>query len=135
MPSEHTAEPWYVGKETAAGCVWVYAHGDPLAEPNVWWTGFRAFFFGKKDTRELTLIQKMRGESAEANAGRVVACVNACKGINPKAVPDLLETAKTFVAVLDHGGQLVGNNAVDLVEARLESPGAVVRSVRPVLSG
>jgi hypothetical protein len=26
----------------------------------------------------------------EANARRIVACVNACEGINPEAVPDLL---------------------------------------------
>ena len=25
-----------------------------------------------------------------ANADRIVACVNACEGINPKAIPDLL---------------------------------------------
>ena len=30
----------------------------------------------------------------EANATRIVACVNACKGINPEAVPDLLEACK-----------------------------------------
>lgn len=33
-----------------------------------------------------------------ANAARIVACVNACKGINPEAVPDLLAALQ---AVLD----------------------------------
>jgi len=27
---------------------------------------------------------------AQANAARIVACVNACEGINPEAVPELL---------------------------------------------
>ena len=31
------------------------------------------------------------GKEAEANAKRIAACVNACKGINPEAVPELLE--------------------------------------------
>lgn len=36
----------------------------------------------------------------EANATRIVACVNACKGINPEAVPDLLEVARFFADCL-----------------------------------
>ena len=32
----------------------------------------------------------------EANARRIVACVNGCEGINPEAVPDLLEALKTI---------------------------------------
>lgn len=30
-----------------------------------------------------------------ANAARIVACVNGCKGINPEAVGDLLEACKS----------------------------------------
>lgn len=30
-------------------------------------------------------------EQAKANAQRIVACVNACKGINPEVVPELSE--------------------------------------------
>lgn len=39
------------------------------------------------------------GEDAvtEANGERIVACVNACKGINPKAVPDLLAVVDALV--------------------------------------
>ncbi len=35
-------------------------------------------------------------EKDRANAARIVACVNACAGINPEAVPDL-------IAALQHG--------------------------------
>jgi len=31
------------------------------------------------------------------NAARIVACVNACEGINPEAVPDLLEALRRIV--------------------------------------
>lgn len=33
----------------------------------------------------------------EANAARIVACVNACAGINPEAVPDLLTAAEAIL--------------------------------------
>lgn len=32
----------------------------------------------------------------EANAKRIVACVNACEGINPKAVPKMLATLQNL---------------------------------------
>ena len=31
---------------------------------------------------------------SEANAARIVACVNACEGINPEAVPEMLEALR-----------------------------------------
>lgn len=33
----------------------------------------------------------------KANANHIVACVNACEGINPKAVPDLLKACKLLL--------------------------------------
>ena len=38
------------------------------------------------------------GRSADAQ--RIVDCVNACKGINPVAVPDLLEACKGALSVI-----------------------------------
>ena len=35
--------------------------------------------------------------SIEANAARFVACWNACTGLNPEAVPDLLRACQAFV--------------------------------------
>lgn len=37
-----------------------------------------------------------------ANAARIVACVNACEGINPGAVPDLLAALKSCLPDLAH---------------------------------
>ena len=39
--------------------------------------------------------------NAQANAERIVACVNACEGINPEAVPDLLEALKGIRAKVE----------------------------------
>ena len=36
------------------------------------------------------------------NAQRIVACVNACEGINPEAVPDLLEALTRLVERINH---------------------------------
>lgn len=41
-------------------------------------------------------------EQATANAKRVVACVNACEGINPEAVPELLEAAERMIGFICH---------------------------------
>lgn len=35
-------------------------------------------------------------DTREANAARIVACVNACEGINPEAVKDLLEALEAI---------------------------------------
>lgn len=37
-------------------------------------------------------------DTAEANAARIVACVNACEGINPEAVKELLEALKIAIS-------------------------------------
>ncbi len=39
------------------------------------------------------------GKEFGANVCRIVACVNACAGINPEAVPDLLASVKAGVAM------------------------------------
>lgn len=39
-------------------------------------------------------------EKARANAERIVACVNACRGINPEAVPLMLKTLQEAYRVL-----------------------------------
>jgi hypothetical protein len=40
---------------------------------------------------------------SEPDACRIVACVNACDGINPEAVPDLLEACKYFISLVETG--------------------------------
>jgi len=54
-----------------------------------------------------------------ANASRIVACVNACRGINPEAVPDLLDVAKDFRQELSLCMAIAGNMAEKV--ARLEA--------------
>lgn len=39
--------------------------------------------------------------NAEANAHRIVSCVNACEGINPEGIPALLQSARCALADLE----------------------------------
>ena len=42
--------------------------------------------------------------SGEANAARIVACINACEGIeNPARIADLIDAAKEIVEILEPG--------------------------------
>jgi hypothetical protein len=43
-------------------------------------------------------------EEVKANAVRIVNCVNACEGINPEAVPDMLGALETALEFVDSGG-------------------------------
>ena len=42
------------------------------------------------------------GQASMANAARIVACVNACEGLEPSAVRELIEAASDCLADLDH---------------------------------
>lgn len=67
---KHTPEPWII-------------EHDPDGVPYIWRDGTSHF------------VTKVTGVmDTEANASRIVACVNACKGINPEAVPELLAALK-----------------------------------------
>ncbi len=52
------------------------------------------------------LVGMIRNQDSEhkANAERIVACVNACEGINPDAVPDLLAVLEPLIAYIDNEG-------------------------------
>ena len=50
-------------------------------------------------------------ERAEANALRIVSCVNGCEGINPDAVPELLVALKDLMERLPAILSVVGSNA------------------------
>jgi len=41
-------------------------------------------------------VATARGTNQEANAERIVACVNACEGINPEAVPEMLKALQNI---------------------------------------
>ena len=74
----------------------------------------------------------MSPERAEANAERIVACINACEGINPAAVPDLLAACEL---VLDYKA---GRGEFDFSHLTLAEQGRLhydcwISTVKPAL--
>jgi hypothetical protein len=75
MMEKHTPEPWTARKNTHDNGEWV-VQAKPEAVADV---------------------------ETEADARRIAACVNACAGINPEAVPDLVRSLKWIVDCGDYG--------------------------------
>lgn len=83
--SEHTKEPWRVVE--LGDCPGIDADGGEQS----------VVVFG--ETCEPNDDGGVRGETLEqgkANAYHIVSCVNNCKGINPHAVPAMLEALKAI---------------------------------------
>lgn len=83
----HSPEPWKANKAVKSS-----NFGNRVAhvEASVAVDGKPTFYF---TVAKVLGGPQDRSEVAEANAARLVACVNACKGINPEAVSDLLTEA------------------------------------------
>ena len=77
----HTKEPWEaIGSKIIRG---------KMATTAQWIA--RTDLVGTRDTEN------------EANASRIVACVNGCEGLNPEAVKGLLEACQdTFTWIAEH---------------------------------
>ena len=78
----------------------------------------------RSNGRIIARVYGQSTETEEANARRIVACVNACEGINPEAVPDLLEAAEwlnNFFIHYPHTSiefhRAIGNGLADLESA------------------
>jgi len=90
--SKHTPEPWYISCTDWLG-------EDPK---------HKLFIEGNHSTDDeenefavaVAVVEGNRTstETTHANANRIVACVNACAGINPAAVPKLVEALKAVAA-------------------------------------
>ena len=74
----------------------------------------------RSDGRELFVIEDPEGAKAEEVAKRVVTCVNACEGINPEAVPELLATLKVLRTLLARDAtHYRGRHRADILEAAI----------------
>ena len=87
--SEHTPEPWHAcsAHDGKCPCNGVLAiDGTSIAS-----------FFATDDRSVYGVTEQCAGfEEGHANRHRAVSCVNACAGINPEAVPDLLAVCKAI---------------------------------------
>lgn len=132
---EHTPEPWECephshGSGPGTKYDWTILGGtyldyheddeqpdDPTIEPS----------------KVSTVVAKALGNATsgvitEANARRIVACVNACAGLNPEAVPDLIsavigmaERIDEYVSELRLDGMRGEANNVEMISNTLKA--------------
>lgn len=74
----------------------------------------------------LILNGEMSPKRQKAVLDRVAACVNACEGINPEAVPELLATLKDVLRIAKAASIGVTGNA-----ARIQRAEAAIAAVQP----
>ena len=75
MKTEHTPEPWY--SKLSAG-------------------DHQGLVISETDGQSIAVTYQ-----GEADAARIVSCVNACAGLNPEAVPLLLDALKAAKKLLE----------------------------------
>ena len=91
--STHTPEPWYQDGRgpRSSGRI-------PIFAPTIGG-------LGQKSSVSIASASQlgMAGSpgAQQANADRIIACVNACAGINPEAVPELLEALEMAMPYLE----------------------------------
>jgi hypothetical protein len=100
--SKHTKEPWHPGRDDMQS----YHGGDGQPFTNIYADDERA---GMHLGHQLPLvIAEVQGEhipreEEKANAHRICDCVNACAGLDPAAVPKLVEIATEILGDLGSG--------------------------------
>lgn len=96
---KHTPEPWEARKD-----------------PQRWIVKAIYGSFGMDDS-QLIPARMGAGVREEANAERIVACVNACAGLNPEAVPEMV---KALEAVCTNRDPVGFGQAIKAARAALE---------------
>lgn len=72
---KHTPTPWYFGHDKFSLHTPIASEDDPSGKPVA------------------SVLEK-------ADAERIVACVNSCAGLNPEAIPELVQAARDARAIL-----------------------------------
>lgn len=105
MKSEHSPEPWYAW----TGVVHVHIFDKDNIDddsPN-------------RPIAKLEINDYDTVEHAEADAARIVACVNACAGLNPEVVPELVGMLEECRVALKFGYESTGKDLVGMIEELL----------------
>lgn len=78
--SKHTNEPWIAVATYKEGSAWT----------------LRERIKSGRVIASIPFQINRPDEQKTADAHRIADCVNACEGINPEAIPDMIEALKTF---------------------------------------
>jgi len=105
--AEHTSEPWDVQNKGILGTG--SARHEVVQGVNR---------DGSKNLPRITRMPDL-SYSSYANAKRIVACVNACAGINPEAVPDLLAACRLSLERYDYSDTRWARETCDVCRAAI----------------
>ena len=96
---KHTQEPWGLRHTAQRNLHDIYAAGRP-------------------DTLATTAFHGWKSDESEANAHRIVACVNSCADFqNPAAIPDVVEACKELLYTAenaDETGYVTDHGFIDM---------------------
>lgn len=132
-PVAHTPEPWHHGGHSLrrpwADGIFAWGEAEQLNDAGI------AHVYGVPTNTTIDDADKINDERCRtglANARRIVACVNACAGLDPAALPALVAAAgeldeQVFTPSLAEGR--MGANA-KLIVADFRAALAVVRGAR-----
>jgi len=111
--NKHTPEPWK----------WV---GASIEGPNY------TTVLEVRDTPENSFPELQSGEliCSEGDREHIISCVNACAGINPEAVPELLEVCKTVLTELqNYHARLAMNGTTSKTMTRISGKITMIEQV------
>jgi len=92
---------------------------DALGDINLPWSIIEGVFIHDREGHQLaSLFHGTVNLRYEKLTSHIVACVNACAGINPKAVPDLLAALVSCVYCLENDGY-GGSYVADVARAAI----------------
>lgn len=122
ITSKHTPEPWNIHPHyKCEGMAVENEHGEGwVAWSAVIGKGEMIIADVKGCTHDGGFSKVENGKEVQANADRIIACVNACAGINPEAVPDLLAAAKGIIKAIEDGNGVVCYRAMMAAIAKAE---------------
>lgn len=128
QPNRHTPEPWTIG--TGSHVCGAWSSMIRIESTEDFHNNGHDYADGGSSRSYTNVVCGTSGhsETALANMRRIVACVNGCAGINPEAVPELVEACEAFLASVASADESVSftanalkiiNNAVDSIGAAL----------------
>lgn len=106
---------------------WEWTEGEDDEAGNEWVTIFdaEAEEVATLMVRDAAKWKTEVGPDRERDAARIVACVNACAGMNPEAVPDLLAALKMALPWLEDADR-PGNQQITVLWAALSATRAAL---------
>jgi hypothetical protein len=108
--SNHTPEPWRFEHGAIYGAESMHISGYEYPAPD----GGR--YSSKSYTDKVCdIIGGYDNETRNTNGARAVACVNACAGINPEAVPEFVHLARLVASLNENHLEIGAGRMLEMV--------------------